>query len=66
MEPSDNYQPVKNVVAEENFCCGFKRCPVVRVYEDGSVDMTDDGQRIEYTPDQAQRLLCLLQAKLTK
>jgi hypothetical protein len=63
---SPEYKPIKNVVAEENFCCGFKRCPVIRVYEDGSVDTTDGDQRIEYTPEQAKRLLVMLQKQITK
>lgn len=64
MSSSPSYTPVKKVVAEENFCCGFKRCPVIKVYEDGSMETVDGDQRIEYTPDQAQRLLALLQSKL--
>jgi hypothetical protein len=54
------YTPVKKVVAEENFCCGYKRCPVVKIYEDGSALMEDDGNRIEFTPEQLMRLRELL------
>ena len=58
------YQPTKNVIAEQSFCCGYKKCPVVRVYEDGSVDTTDGDQRIEYTPEQAKSLMALLQKNI--
>ena len=54
------YEPVKKVVAEQNFCCGFKRCPVVSVFEDGSALIIDGDQRIEFTPEQLTGLRALL------
>ena len=65
MEPSEKkYEPVKSVIAEETFCCGFKRCPSAKVYEDGSMDLDDDGQHIEFTSDQAKALKALLNCKI--
>jgi len=63
-EHEEKYEPVKKVVDEIEMCCGWKRCPRVRVYEDGSVDMTDDDQRIEFNPDQARGLLDMLKKSI--
>lgn len=30
------------VVHEEEMCCGYKKCPKVKVFDDGSVELTDD------------------------
>lgn len=32
----------KPVVHEETICCNSKRCPVLRVFEDGSIEVRDD------------------------
>lgn len=65
MSSPSEYKPTKAVVAEENFCCGARRCPIVKVYEDGSVETVDGDQKIEYTPEQAKGLLALLQKAAT-
>lgn len=33
-------------VHEEEMCCGHKRCPKVRLFEDGSAELTDDDSAI--------------------
>lgn len=33
---------MREVVHEETICCGFKRCPVIRVFNDGSMELSDD------------------------
>lgn len=33
-------------IHEEEMCCGQKKCPVVRIFEDGSVELTDDDPSI--------------------
>jgi hypothetical protein len=54
------------IVHEETLCCGYKRCPVVRVLGDGSVELTDDDAEIgsvgtiKLRPEAAARLLELL------
>jgi len=59
-----NYKPTKAVEAEETLCCGYKRCPTVKVYEDGSVTLDeDDGSHIELQPHQADRLQEMLAAR---
>ena len=30
------------LIGEETLCCGGKRCPVVRHYDDGSLELSDD------------------------
>jgi hypothetical protein len=57
--------PDPNVVAEETFCCGYKRCPTARRLRDGSLVLEDDDeargpQRIRFTPEQASALLAML------
>lgn len=57
---------MNKIVHEETMCCGYKRCPVVRVFEDGSVELTDDDAEIgsvgtiKLRPEAAARLLELL------
>jgi hypothetical protein len=29
-------------IHEETMCCGHKRCPVIRIFDDGTVELTDD------------------------
>jgi hypothetical protein len=47
-------------------CCGYKRCPAVSVFEDGSVELSDDDQEfgsvgtIKLRPEAANRLVELL------
>jgi len=57
---SDTTQKTKRVVSEETMCCGFKRCPTVKVYDDGSIDIDDEGQHVEFNPEQATLLKALL------
>lgn len=58
-----------NVVHEEQMCCGYKKCPVVRVFEDGSVELTDDDTEIgsvgtiKLRPEATVRLLELLSTR---
>jgi len=54
------------VVHTETMCCGYKKCPTVRQYDDGSVELTDDDAEggsvgtIKLQPDQARRLAALV------
>ena len=53
-------------VHEETMCCGYKRCPTVRLFGDGSVELTDDDVEsgsvgtVKLRPAVADRLLVLL------
>jgi hypothetical protein len=56
-------------IYEETLQCGFKRCcPTVHVFDDGSVELSDDDTEagsvgtIKIRPEAAQRLLKLLSA----
>lgn len=35
------------IVHEETLCCGSRRCPTVRIFEDGSAVIADDDPEIE-------------------
>jgi len=54
------------VVREETMCCGYKKCPRVRQFDDGSVELSDDDAEggsigtIRLKPEQARRLAELL------
>jgi hypothetical protein len=47
-------------------CCNYRRCPVVKVFDDGSVEISDDDAElgsvgtIKIRPEAADRLLELL------
>jgi hypothetical protein len=54
------------LVHEETMCCGYKKCPTVRQFADGSVEVTDDDPEsgsvgtVRFRPEQARRLAALL------
>jgi hypothetical protein len=56
-------------VHEETMCCGYKKCPTVRMFDDGSVELTDDDAEIgsvgtiKLRPEVTARLLELLTTK---
>jgi hypothetical protein len=60
-----------NVIHEEQICCGYKRCPVVRILDDGSVELTDDDTEagsvgtIRLRPAAAAHLVEVLSQKRT-
>jgi len=57
-----------NKVHEEKMCCGFKHCPTIKLFDDGSVELTDDDTEtgsvgtIKLRPEVAKRLAELLAA----
>jgi|HubBroStandDraft_1064217.scaffolds.fasta_scaffold139983_3 hypothetical protein len=32
----------KTVIREETMCCGYKKCPTLREFDDGSAELVDD------------------------
>jgi len=60
---------MSEIVHEETICCGYRKCPVVRIHDDGSVELTDDDTEtgsigtIKLRPEAAARLRELLTAK---
>jgi hypothetical protein len=44
-------------------CCGYKKCPTVKVFEDGSIELTDDDLEsgsvgtIKLQPEQIDRIV---------
>jgi hypothetical protein len=54
------------VVRQETMCCGYKKCPTVRQFDDGSAELSDDDAEggsvgtIRLRPEQARRLAELL------
>lgn len=57
------------LVHEETMCCGYKKCPTLRQYDDGSVEISDDDAgggsvgTVRFQPEQARRLAALLAAR---
>jgi hypothetical protein len=58
-----------SVIHEETMCCGYKRCPSVKVFEDGSIEISDNDHElgsvgtIKLQPEQAARLVELCAKK---
>ena len=50
------------MIHEETMCCGGRRCPTVRIFEDGSVELADDDAEtgsvgvIKLRPEQVDRI----------
>ncbi len=64
----DQTKTGRSIVHQETICCGFKRCPTVTEWSDGSIDIDDnDGggrtQHVAFNPDQAAALRTLLGKK---
>ena len=57
------------VIHEETMCCGYKKCPAIKVFSDGSVELTDNDEEtgsvgtIKLHPEAARRLVELMIAK---
>lgn len=58
-----------NLIHQETMCCGFKRCVSAKIFDDGSVELSDDDTEtgsvgtIKIRPEAADRLLELLSAR---
>jgi hypothetical protein len=54
---------------QETMCCGMKRCVEVKIFDDGSLELSDDDAElgsigtIKIRPEVADRLLGLLSAR---
>lgn len=57
------------LIHQETMCCGYKRCPTVEVFDDGSIVISDDDAEIgsvgtiKIRPESADRLLELLSSR---
>jgi hypothetical protein len=50
----------RKTIHQETLCCGAKRCPTVKLFDDGSMELTDDDTAvgaIKLTPEQVERLV---------
>jgi len=53
------------LIHQETMCCKYKRCPTVKVFDDGSMELTDDDEEkgsigtIKLAPEQVERLTAL-------
>jgi hypothetical protein len=53
------------VIHQETMCCGYKKCPTVRLFEDGSIELSDDDEEtgsvgtIKLRPETVDRLIDL-------
>jgi hypothetical protein len=56
------------VIHEETMCCGFRKCPTIKVFEDGAVELTDNDEEIgsvgtiKLRPEAARRMAELLKS----
>lgn len=54
------------LIHQETMCCGRKRCPVVKMFDDGSMRISDDDTEknsigdIKLEPDQVARIVELV------
>jgi hypothetical protein len=56
------------LVHQETMCCGYKKCPTVKVFEDGSIEISDDDAEqgsvgtIKLKPEAVARLSKLIRS----
>lgn len=54
------------VIHEELMCCGYKKCPTIKMFDDGSLEISDDDIELGSTgtvklrPEATARLIELL------
>jgi hypothetical protein len=57
------------IIHQETMCCGYRKCTVVKMLDDGSIELTDDdveggsGGTIKLRPEAAARLAELLASR---
>jgi hypothetical protein len=57
---------VPKTIHQEMLCCGYKRCPVVKLLDDGSIELSDDDTEsgsvgtIKLLPEATVRLVELI------
>lgn len=57
------------LIHQETMCCGYKRCPELKIFDDGSIELSDDDSEtgsvgtIKIRPEIADRILELLSAR---
>ena len=60
---------MRKVIHEETMCCGYKKCPRVRVFSDGSIEVSDDDSSagsvgtIKMKPSVAKKLARIITEK---
>jgi hypothetical protein len=51
------------LIHQETMCCGGKRCPEIKVFDDGSIELSDNDIEsgsfgtIKLNPEQVERLI---------
>lgn len=51
------------VIHQETMCCGHRKCPTVKIFDDGSMEISDSNigaPPVKFTPEQAARLVELV------
>lgn len=57
------------LIHQETMCCGYKKCPEVKIFEDGSVELSDNDAEIgsvgtlKLHPEVAAQLVELYRSK---
>lgn len=54
------------LIHQETMCCGHKRCPEIKIFDDGSVELSDNdtgAPPVKLNPEQVARFVELAQKK---
>lgn len=60
------------LIHQETMCCGRKRCPTVKVFDDGSIEISDDDAEngsigtIKLRPETVTRLKSVITKSVTE
>lgn len=54
------------IIHQETMCCGYKKCPELKLFDDGSVELSDDDAdlgsvgTIKLRPEAVERLMAIV------
>lgn len=57
------------MIHQETMCCGYKKCPSIKVFDDGSIELSDDDPQlgsvgtVKLRPEAVDRLVSLVGGK---
>ena len=60
------------LIHQETMCCGYRKCPTVKVFDDGSVELSDNDAElgsvgtVKLRPEAAARLIEVLSSATQK
>ncbi len=51
---------MSKVIHQETMCCGHRKCPTVKIFDDGSMELSDNdtgAPPVKLSPEQVARLV---------